>query len=66
MGHLLDFRKGQVDNGSVNGAEDAAASMTGVAELPTKLYTAGGFTAPLPAEKLVETAAETTSADLPV
>ncbi len=43
VGHMLDFRKGQLAG---SGAEPAAED-TGVAELPVKLYTAGGSTAPL-------------------
>ena len=66
VGHLLDFRKGQIESGSVNGAGDSASSMTGVAELPTRLYTAGGFTAPLPMEKLTAPTSPAPSADLPV
>ncbi len=65
VGHLLDFRKGQIDKNSVNGTGTPKSSMTGVAELPTKLYTAGGSTAPLPEEKLTGPVHLRSSADIP-
>jgi len=46
VGHLLDFRKSQVQTDSANGSLKNAE--TGVADLPVELYTAGGSTAPLP------------------
>ena len=46
VGHLLDFRKGQLGESEGDGPD------TGVAELPVKLYTAGGITAPVPKELL--------------
>ena len=54
VGHLLDFRKGQMETEFPNGSPEKAE--TGVTELPVELYTAGGFTAPLPdgVETLVE------------
>ena len=46
IGHLLDFRKGQAK-------EQAALDVeTGVEELPVRLFTAGGSTAPVPVEVL--------------
>ena len=65
VGHLLDFRKGQVENNSLNGSGDSAPSMTGVADLPTKLHTAGGSTAPLAQEKLTGAVPRPSSADIP-
>ena len=46
VGHLLDFRKSQVDSDTVSPIR--ATTDHGVADLPVELYTAGGFTAPLP------------------
>ena len=43
VGHMLDFRKGQLDSAGTGNAPVE----TGVAELPTKLYTAGGSVAPI-------------------
>ncbi len=51
VGHLLDFRTGQLDDDG-----NGEALETGVAELPVKLYTAGGSTAPV-APELLEAAA---------
>ena len=54
VGHMLDFRKGQVDaRAGADRPED-----TGVAELPVKLYTAGGSTAPVAPELLQAVALE--------
>ena len=64
VGHLLDFRKGQTREASVNGAEESDVAIAGTAQLPTKLYTAGGSTAPLPAEQLLESTPAQTSADV--
>jgi radical SAM superfamily enzyme YgiQ (UPF0313 family) len=47
VGHLLDFRQSQVEAES---GESKIGPDTGVAELPVKLYTAGGSTAPVPEE----------------
>jgi len=44
VGHLLDFRKSQVEN------TETHDTVSGVRELPVDLYTAGGFAAPVPAE----------------
>jgi anaerobic magnesium-protoporphyrin IX monomethyl ester cyclase len=46
IGHLLDFRKGQAKEQAAAGVE------TGVEELPVRLFTAGGSTAPILAEVL--------------
>ena len=54
VGHMLDFRKGQLE-AAANGAESAD---TGVAELPARLFTAGGSTAPIDASLLEPAAPE--------
>ena len=53
IGHLLDFRSGQVAE-----SQTAHGPDTGVAELPVELHTAGGTTAPVSSELLTPTAAE--------
>ena len=46
VGHLLDFRKGQLDEAGRAGED------TGVAELPVELFTVGGAAAPVSEELL--------------
>ncbi|HLA80488.1 MAG TPA: radical SAM protein [Thermoleophilia bacterium] len=50
VGHLLDFRKEQVTSRPFS----EVGAPSGVAELPVKLYTVGGETAPVPVELLLE------------
>ena len=64
VGHLLDFRKGQLEDSSSKDAHASMSSVTGVAELPAKLYTAGGSTAPLPAKLLTGISTRPSSADV--
>ena len=54
VGHMPDFRKGQVDGRAGAGRPED----TGVVELPVKLYTAGGSTAPVAPELLQADALE--------
>ncbi len=49
VGHMLDFRKGQLET-SINGSTEPD---TGTAQLPVKLYTAGDSTAPVDETLLV-------------
>ena len=49
VGHMLDFRKGQLET-SMNGSTEPD---TGTAQLPVKLYTAGDSTAPVDETLLV-------------
>ena len=51
---MLDFRKGQLDDGETG----AGPVDTGVAELPARLFTAGGSTAPIDASLLEPSAPE--------
>ncbi len=53
IGHLLDFRSGQVAE-----SQTAHGPDTGVAELPVELHTAGGTTAPVSSELLTPATAE--------
>ena len=53
IGHLLDFRSGQVAE-----SQTAHGPDTGVAELPVELHTAGGTTAPVSSDLLAPAAAE--------
>ena len=64
VGHLLDFRKGQLEDTSPRDTHASMSSVTGVEELPTKLYTAGGSTAPLPAKALTGTSTRSSSIDV--
>jgi anaerobic magnesium-protoporphyrin IX monomethyl ester cyclase len=59
VGHMLDFRQEQVSG------DHSLGSQTGVEELPVDLYTAGGFTAPIP-EDLVTVQIPSRSAELVV
>lgn len=54
VGHMLDFRKGQLEVEETG----TTAVDTGVAELPVRLYTAGGSTAPVDSSLLKPSSTE--------